>query len=322
MPSPSLPNVDPIELTAPDISPFKRGNVGIDYITTFKSDEPGPHVMISAIVHGNELCGPIALEWLFKSEVRPLRGMLSLAFINIAAYDAFDPADPSTTRFVDEDLNRVWASDVLDDTERTSIELVRAREVRPFLETVDTLLDIHSMQRKAPPMMMAGAHKKGRVLARAVGSPAIVITDSGHAAGQRMRDYNGFGDPDSTKNALLVECGQHWEANSAPVALDVTARFLRATGVVAPDFGADIVQDAAEQTFAEVTEAVTIQSEDGFTFAQEFQGGEMIEKAGTLLGHDGSKPVVTPYDNCLLVMPTRRTYKDQTAVRLARIIDE
>src|SRR3546814_17938143 len=68
------------------------------------------------------------------------------------------------------------------------------------------------MQRKQPAMMMAGPLAKGRELAKAVGLPAIVVTDSGHAAGQRMRDYEGFADPASPKNALLVECGQHWEA--------------------------------------------------------------------------------------------------------------
>src|SRR3546814_4771684 len=64
----------PIELTAPDIAPYKAGNTGIDYVTCFDSGEPGPHVMITAVVHGNELCGAIALDWLFRHGVKPLRG--------------------------------------------------------------------------------------------------------------------------------------------------------------------------------------------------------------------------------------------------------
>src|SRR3546814_3298255 len=88
-----------------------------------------------------------------------------------------------------------------------------------YIGTVDLLLDIHSMQRKQPAMMMAGPLAKGRELAKAVGLPEIVVTDAGHAAGKRMRDYEGFADPASPKNALLVECGQHWEAASALIAL-------------------------------------------------------------------------------------------------------
>ena len=34
--------------------------------------------------------------------------------MNIAAYEAFDPADPNATRWIDEDFNRVWGEDVLD----------------------------------------------------------------------------------------------------------------------------------------------------------------------------------------------------------------
>ena len=30
---------------------------------------------------------------------------------------------------------------------------------------------------------------------------------------------------------------------------------------------------------------------------------EVIEKAGTVIANDGGEEVVTPYDNCLLMMP-------------------
>ncbi|HBC08404.1 MAG TPA: succinylglutamate desuccinylase, partial [Rhodospirillaceae bacterium] len=79
----------PVQLEAPDISPYKAGNTGIDYITSFEAAEPGPHVMITAVVHGNELCGAIALDWLMKLGVRPKRGRLSLGFMNVAAYGRF-----------------------------------------------------------------------------------------------------------------------------------------------------------------------------------------------------------------------------------------
>ena len=77
-----MENNYPIELEAPDISAYKRGNTGIDYVHQFDSGKNGPHVMISAIVHGNELCGAVALDHLFRNEVRPIKGKLSLAFMN------------------------------------------------------------------------------------------------------------------------------------------------------------------------------------------------------------------------------------------------
>ncbi|MGI9385577.1 MAG: succinylglutamate desuccinylase [Methyloligellaceae bacterium] len=320
MPSPSLPNTNPIELQAPDIEPYRAGNTGVDYVTTFDSGAPGPHVMISAIVHGNELCGPVALDWLFRQDVRPRNGRLTLAFVNVAAYGNWDPDDPFASRWVDEDFNRLWARDVLEG-DRTSLELERARALRPLLDTVDLLLDIHSMQTPSPPLMMAGPLPKGRVLAREVGVPDLVVTDRGHAAGRRMRDYAGFAEPESPKNALLVECGQHWAAPAGDLAIETAVRFLRATGIVEADLGLEAAPaTATAQRFIEVTEGITIKSEI-FTFAREFQGGEVIPEAGTLLGHDGEQPVHTPYDHCVLIMPTRRTYRGQTAVRIGKFVE-
>ena len=85
------PTQFPVEITAPDISAYRRGNTGVDYITRFDSGRAGPHVMISAVVHGNELCGAIAVDWLFKLELRPLQGQLSLAFMNVEAFGQFEP---------------------------------------------------------------------------------------------------------------------------------------------------------------------------------------------------------------------------------------
>ena len=47
-----------------------------------------------------------------------------------------------------------------------------------------------------------------------------------------MRDYGGFGDPNSAKTALLIEAGQHWERRAAEVATDVMLRFLIALGTL------------------------------------------------------------------------------------------
>ena len=63
----------PVELTAPDIEPYRKGNTGIEFVTTFDSGIAGPHVMINAVTHGNEICGAIALDKLFKAGVKPHR---------------------------------------------------------------------------------------------------------------------------------------------------------------------------------------------------------------------------------------------------------
>ena len=315
----ALTNTYPVELAGPDLGAYATGSEGIPFVQTFRADAPGRHVAVSAIVHGNEPCGAIALDWLLREGVRPVRGTLSLAFVNVAAYEAFDPQNPNATRWVDEDFNRLWSDATLSD-ERTSVELARARELRPFVDTVDLLLDIHSMQHPCEPLMMAGPTAKGRDLALRIGTPATIVQDEGHAAGPRLRDYDGFADEGSEKNALLIECGQHWEASAADVALDTAVRFLRGTGAIAPDWGETHLRPLPpEQRTLQITDRVTVRT-DAFAFAQEFTGMDVIADEGTVIARDGEDEVRAPYDGCVLVMPSKRLWPGQTAVRLGRFV--
>ena len=313
-------NSHPVELSALDITQYRRGNTGIDFVTTLDGGTPGPHVMLSALVHGNELCGAHALDYLLREEVRPERGRLTLAFMNTAAYARFDPANPVASRYVDEDFNRVWSPGVLDGP-RDSVELRRAREVRPLVDTVDLLLDIHSMQHATPPLMLAGPLDKGRRLAFDVGAPVHVVCDTGHAAGTRLRDYAQFGDPESTRNALLVECGQHWARGTERVAVEVAFRFLACTGAVAREWLESRLPRAkpAEQRIIEVSGPVTIES-DRFRFAEAYDGMEVIPEEGTVIGWDGERAIRTPYPDCVLIMPSRRLRRGESAVRFGRYI--
>ena len=232
-----------VELKAPDIGVHRKSSTGTEYVHTFESGKPGPHVLVNALTHGNEICGAIVVDRLLREGLRPARGTLTLAFANVEAFARFDPKNPYATRFVDEDFNRVWTPEVLGG-KRESVELARARELRPFIEAADYLLDIHSMLEPSPPVMICGPLEKGIRFAFDVGIPEHVVSDTGHANGTRMRDYGGFGDPASPKNALLVECGQHWERNAERVAwqthlaVPAASRRGRSRAGRAPDRGA------------------------------------------------------------------------------------
>ena len=311
----------PIELEAPDISAYKRGNTGIDFVHEFDSGKNGPHVMISAIVHGNELCGAVALDHLFRNQIRPIRGKLSLAFMNYIAFQRFNPENPKETRFVEEDFNRLWTKEVLN-SDRDSLELRRAREICPHLDKIDFLLDIHSMQNNKIPLVLSGSLKKGRSFAKKLGITEIIIADSGHKAGKRMRDYNGFSNPSSKKNALLIECGQHWQKESAMLAINSSWRFLWKTGVIKEEQAVQFQINyklPEKQRFIEVNSLYTIRTKS-FRFVKNFVGLEIIEKAGTTIGYDGDEAIKTPHDDCILIMPTHRKTIGNTAVRFGKLI--
>jgi predicted deacylase len=311
-----------VELNPPDIEPYRSGNTGVEYVTTFDSGVSGPHVLVTALTHGNEICGAIALDRLFRAGLQPRQGKLTLAFDNVAAYRSFDPRVPTASRFVDEDFNRLWAPAILDG-ERQSTELTRARALRPFVDAADFLLDIHSMQYATAPLMLAGTLDRSLALARRVGIPVLIMCDAGHAAGPRMRDYGGFGDPASPRTALLIEAGQHWERRAAEVATDVMLRFLIAVGTLSRDDARPLAgpdfDSHPRQRVIEVTDAVTITGES-FEFVADYRGLEVLPQKGTLIGRDDNREVRTPYDDCVLIMPSRRLVRGQTAVRLGRYV--
>jgi predicted deacylase len=310
-----------IETEFPDISRWAISNTRYAHVWTYPAAAPGPHVCVTALVHGNEVCGAIAADWLLRelhAGLRPARGSLSVAFANVDAYRAFDAAKPFESRCLEEDFNRLWDEATLDGP-RDSCELRRARELRPFFDTVDHLLDLHSMTEPAPPISLAGDTEKGLALARAIGAPEHILVDSGHAAGKRLRDYAGLGDALNAKSALLIECGQHWEAAVGDVATQVMLRFLR--HFEALDFSwIDARLDAAEtkpQRVVDISTVVTC-GHAGFRWIQPVRGLEVISEVGTLIAMDGEREVRTPHANALMVMPVPHPKPGQTAVRIGR----
>ncbi len=324
----------PIEISPPDISAYKTGYGGaeggghtVDYVHRFDSGKPGPNVVIQALTHGNEFCGSIALSYLFEHNIRPEIGSLTLIFANIEAAARWDTSDPNKSRYVDEDFNRVWSDEALK-SDRDSVELRRARQLVPFIDKADYLLDIHSMHEPCPPIMVCGSTgnggEKSAAFARRLGMPQNLLIDTGHPAGLRMIERGGFGLPNDPRIAVLIECGQHWEAKAPQVALDSIWRFLALTGLMDP-VTADQHRDttgaiaAQEQRTILVTEAVVAQSLD-FHFDCTYSGLQIIPRKGDPIASDGDRRWTAPYDNTVLVMPSMAHLKvGTTMVRLGKI---
>lgn len=308
-----------IELAAPDLAPWRAGHTGVDYVHRFDSGRPGPAVMVQALTHGNEICGAIALVELLREMPAVRRGSLTLAFANVDAFARFDVNEPHRSRFVDEDYNRVWGDDAMSGP-RDSVELRRARALRPFVDAADLLLDIHSMHEPCRPIMVCGTVDKNAAYARELGVPADLLIDTGHPAGLRMVERGGFGDPASPKRALLIECGQHWEAAARDVAVDTLMRFLAVTGVVDPDWALarTVLVPPPVQRLVRVTEAVVAKSTD-FRFLVPIEGLGVVRKAGTPIAQDGEHVWRAPYDDTVLVMPSLGHLRPgNTQVRLGR----
>lgn len=307
-----------VRLCRPDIAEWLAGNTGIRGFTTRAAASPGPHVALLSLVHGNEIAGAILLDRLLREGLTPSRGRLSFGFVNLTAFERFDPQRPTASRFLDEDLNRVWDAAILDGP-RHSGELDRAREIRAFIDTIDVAVDLHSMLWPSEPLILCGVAAKGKALARAIGTPALVVADQGHMNGRRLIDYDRFSDPGTPHAACLVEAGQHWEPETVDTMWGSVAGLLRHLGIA--DLPEPPVAVAERSRVATVTMAVTAMTAN-FSFLQNFRGGDIVAKRNTLIAMDGETEIRTPHDDCLLVMPALRPSRGHTAVRLGRFEGE
>jgi len=316
-----------VEITAPDISRWKEGNTGVDYVWQFDSGKPGPNVMVQALTHGNEICGAIVMDWFLAQGYKPEVGVLTLSFGNLAAFGRWDPDNPEISRYTDEDMNRVWADDYLN-SDKSTYEVVRARQLLPFVEQADFLLDIHSMREPCAALMVCGVTDKGAAkavdMSKRLGLPQYLMYDTGHPAGLRMIERPQFADPKTPKTAILIECGQHWEKSAVDVARETMLRFLVEMGTIHEETVKSFLNPSLHTTdfkVIEVTTAIVAQG-DTFTFAEPYKGLEIIEKKGTVIAHNDGNPVLTPYDNTVLIMPAvaKQWKVGTTMVRLGRLI--
>ena len=311
-----------MQLQTPDLSryttvaPTAVGSTPIAGVWQFKSAISGPSVLITALIHGNEVCGAWAasqlIDALAQGQFTLQRGSLTIAFCNIKAFERFDANNLHSSRFVDEDMNRVWSADKLSNV--ISYERKRTNELLPFVNDADFLLDLHSMHDPGQPLLLTGIKQRDIAFARELNIPGHIIVDAGHSEGVRLRDYN------ATTTALLVECGFHLELHSEVMAKHSIAAFLKATKVIASQttlsswLQAKPLQSAA----VKVTHAVVAQTSQ-LCFSGDWSNMQRIADAGTVIARDGQTEHVTPYDDCTLIMPSLKQLRPGvTVVRLAQ----
>ena len=302
-----------LEVLPRDISAYREGNTGIDYVHRFDSGQPGPHVLINALTHGNEICGMVAATHLLDSGVRPRLGTLTVSFAHVEAYNAFDPAKPFDNRQIVHNLNRVWSDEWLDGPE-DSPELRRARELRPVVAAADHILDIHSTSQDVVPFWVYPDFERNARVAMAIGLPPVhLVMPSGLGSGTPLVQHGLHAGADAPGAAMVVECGQHFKKSAADLATEVTLRFLAHFGLI--DREGATPQLEAQRRF-ELLQTHVIQSED-FHFVRPLIGFETFAK-GELIATNGPDEIRAPCDDCTIFMPAQRVIVGREAVYLTK----
>ncbi len=303
------------EVLPRDLSAYRQGNVGIDYVHRFESGKPGPHVLINALTHGNEICGMVAATHLLDTGVRPRVGTLTISFANVAAYESFDPTRPYQSRQLVHNLNRVWSAGELDGT-TASPEMDRARALRPVVAAADHILDIHSTSQDVQPFWVYPAYARNAEVAMALGRPPVhLVMPSGLGSGTPLIQHGRHGQADGLGVGLVVECGQHFRQSAADVATTVAKDFLAHFGLIEP--AADKPAPGPQQRY-ELLETCMVRTPE-FRFTRALQGFEAFAK-GELIATDGPHEIRAMCDDCTIMMPTRDPIVGREAVYLTRPI--
>ncbi|MEO7640324.1 MAG: succinylglutamate desuccinylase/aspartoacylase family protein, partial [Ramlibacter sp.] len=303
-----------LEVLPRDLSSYRQGNTGIPYVHRFDSGLPGPHVLVNALTHGNEICGMVAATHLLDTGVRPLAGVLTVSFANVEAYESFDPGQPFKSRQLVHNLNRVWSPAELEGT-GDSPELRRARVLRPVVAAADHILDIHSTAQDVVPFWVYPSFERNAAVALAIGRPSVhLVMPHGLGSGTPLVQHGGHGERDSSAGAaMVVECGQHFLRATAVLATAVTLDFLAHFGLIASDPARPA---PGPQRRFELLETHVIKSTD-FHFSRPVQGFEVFSK-GELVATNGAEEIRAPVDDCTIFMPSREAIVGKEAVYLTR----
>ena len=303
-----------IEVVQGDLSPYRQGNIGVDYVHRFESGQPGPHVLVNALTHGNEICGMVAARHLLDSGVRPRVGTLTVSFAHVEAYNAFDPTKPFENRQIVHNLNRIWSDELLGGTE-DSPELRRARELRPVVAAAEHILDIHSTSQDVVPFWVYPDFARNADVALAIGLPPVhLVMPNGLGSGTPLIQHGAHAGADAPGAAVVVECGQHFKRATADVATEVTLRFLAHFGLI--EHAAPPAPAPAPQRRFELLQTLMVKT-PAFAFTRPLVGFETSAK-GELIATDGADERRAPCDDCTVFMPTRAPIVGREAVYLTR----
>lgn len=314
-------------------------------IHQFAGLKPGPRLLVSAAVHGNEVCGVAAIRRVIEALDS---GALTLLCGTLSFIPIVNPlAHQKGQREGERNLNRNLRPAVIPQDFEDRI----ARQLCPWLAAHDVLLDLHSFNNPGPAFAMLGprdnrgelepfAHQAAEsALAACVGTGRIVegwlstyalglqrraargsdgsrqqalVQDPHYGVGttEYMRSQGGYG--------ITLECGQHADPQAPEVAYQAILRTLTLLGMIAP--GAVEPADPKRPIeLLQLYEVIDREHADD-RFEREWASFDAIS-AGQRIGtrHDGT-PVLAPADG-RIVFPNSRAQPGNEWFYLARASD-
>ncbi|MDJ0634943.1 MAG: succinylglutamate desuccinylase/aspartoacylase family protein [Xenococcaceae cyanobacterium MO_188.B29] len=254
-------------------------------LVLFDSGKLGPTVCIVGGVHGDEICGPIAIDRLERklaTENYLLRGRLMTLIANSEAIRL-------KKRFVDFDLNRAFKNSAA-----FGHEAQLAKCLTPYLKEVDYLLDLHSTSAATRPFCAGAFTEPHLKIFRITGFEFYTYGWGEHRKYTLLVDevdrLGGVG--------VIAECGKTGDYQTNEISFSTITHLLQELEMIKPVK----LRTLQNPTLIEINQIVKAKT-DYFIFKRDFESFETIE-AGEIVAYDDKNPVVYPF-RFTLVMPTR-----------------
>jgi len=248
-------------------------------IYEIRGDTEGPVSVIMAGVHGDEICGVIAINEI-KESLKIEKGTLFLLFGNPRAID-------QKVRYTETNLNRMFVSDSeIKENEINSYEYNRAQFIKKYLEESDFLLDLHaSYTPKSEPFIICESNAKKIIK----GMPASIVVSGFDECEPGGTDYymNKIG-----KIGICLECGYLDDSNSISIAREGIETFLKNVGHISGKV------KKIKQKHIRIYELYKAKS-NRFTLSKPFADFDII-KTGGVIGIDGIDKKIVEKDSVIL----------------------
>lgn len=118
---------------------LKPGSQAQHYIGDIVGKKEGPTIIAVAGIHGNEATGVAAIERIIEL-IKPFQDFMKGRFLGLKGNI---PALGAGVRFVDEDMNRLWVTSILDKIRRTKsrqLSSIDRVEVKKLLQILDPII--------------------------------------------------------------------------------------------------------------------------------------------------------------------------------------
>lgn len=289
-------------------------------INTFEGTLPGPLLIVIGALHGNEPAGVRALEMVFEAlelERRDnpdfqFQGKLVGIIGNLQAFLLHQ-------RFLEQDLNRVWTAEFLEEAKASKAEDLKAegRETLHLFELIQAecqsgktekvvFLDLHTTSADGGVFSIPTDEDESLQLAQHLGAPAIIGLQESISGTLLGFAKNGSFSA-SRPLCVAFESGQHESPHAITRSAIAIVRCLRTLGCVNDrallDFSASLVLPflANLPPVVRFRYAHHIEAEDGFKMRPGYVNFQPIQQ-GEHLADDVHGPVLSP-DNGLILMP-------------------